>query len=489
MSCACGGWGGVNRPVSRRCFLAATTGATMAGGLVAKAAWAWAGQGGAVAAIGPASKAVPRIKAAFVRRRGDYGMWWPGAVYDGEAARQKTTAELHAAAQSLHLDVDLRPEPIYSLPEAEAWVAEAKEAAPDGLLVLMQDRQQHAWPTATLAVDSGLPTVIHAPLGTSFTTNTRHLARRKGCFLCATDEFDQVASGLAMIRAQRKLRDTRYVVLQGDKRFETQLIHLGTTLRYVPASDFLDEYLKTPVTDEVKSVAKAYVDRATAIASGSFQDVLNGVKSYVVARRILQREEGDAITMDCLGALGKSKVSLPCIAWSYMLDQGIPAACEADVNACATHALVQYLCNRPGFQQDPVADTSHGTLIGAHCTCPTCLHGPEHPPAVYDIRHHHGNRDAVPRPVWEVGQRATVVQFVLSDDAAKPTQMIISTGEVVANRAVPPAGGCVVSVELKLDGVADCLDYPGFHQLFVCGDFGQQLRAYCQLFGVEPIVA
>jgi hypothetical protein len=487
MSCACKGRGEHSHPVSRRCFLAATTGATMAGGLLAKTVWA--GQAGHVAAMGPASTVVPRVKAAFVRRREGYGMWWPGAVYDGEAARKKTTAELHAAAKRLHLDVDLRPDPIYSLSEAEAWVAEAKEAAADGLLVLMQDRQRHAWPTATLAVESGLPTVIHAPLGTSFTSNTRHLARRKGCYLCATDEFDQVAGGLAMIGAQRKLHDTRYVVLKGDKRFERQLVHLGTTLRYVPASDFLDEYLKTPITDEVKSVAQAYVDRATGIVSGSFQDVLNGIKSYVVARRLLQREKGDAITMDCLGALGRSQVSLPCIAWSYMLDQGIPAACEADANACATHALVQYLFNRPGFQQDPVADTSHGTLIGAHCTCPTRLRGVGQPPAVYDIRHHHGNRDAVPRPVWEVGQRATVVQFVLSNDAAKPTQMIISTGEVRSNRSVPPAGGCVVSVELKLDGVTDCLDYPGFHQLFVLGDFGQQLRAYCQLFGVEPIVA
>ncbi len=42
-----------------------------------------------------------------------------------------------------------------------------------------------------------------------------------------------------------------------------------------------------------------------------------------------------------------------------MNDGGIPAACEADLGACATHALVQSLFDRPGFQQDPVADTFH----------------------------------------------------------------------------------------------------------------------------------
>ena len=55
-----------------------------------------------------------------------------------------------------------------------------------------------------------------------------------------------------------------------------------------------------------------------------------------------EREEGDGITMDCLGALGRSKVSLPCIAWSRMLDDGIPAACEADMGAALTHAVVQF---------------------------------------------------------------------------------------------------------------------------------------------------
>ncbi|HSV98867.1 MAG TPA: hypothetical protein VLI39_01750, partial [Sedimentisphaerales bacterium] len=36
---------------------------------------------------GPAAKYRPTLWAAFVRREGDYGMLWPGAVYDGEKAR------------------------------------------------------------------------------------------------------------------------------------------------------------------------------------------------------------------------------------------------------------------------------------------------------------------------------------------------------------------------------------------------------------------
>ncbi|MBI4873135.1 MAG: hypothetical protein HY822_00735 [Acidobacteria bacterium] len=81
-----------------------------------------------------------------------------------------------------------------------------------------------------------------------------------------------------------------------------------------------------------------------------------------------------------------------------MLDHGIPAAGEADLGAAVTQALVRFLFDRPGFQQDPVAGTARECLIGAHCACPTRLSGFDQPPAPYFLSHHHGRRDAVPVP-------------------------------------------------------------------------------------------
>jgi hypothetical protein len=33
--------------------------------------------------FGPAGNYTPRIRAAFIRREENYGMWWPGEIYDG----------------------------------------------------------------------------------------------------------------------------------------------------------------------------------------------------------------------------------------------------------------------------------------------------------------------------------------------------------------------------------------------------------------------
>ena len=438
--------------------------------------------------MGPASTYAPTVRACFVRRKEPYGMLWPGAVYDGERALKLYSSQIQSAAAQLKLKLDLRPTPIYSPAEADAFLAEAQTGRPDGLLIVLLDRQQHAWPTAAKAVDTKIPTVIFSPVGTSFTTNTAPVAGKTGCFICSTDDFSQARYGLKMIRAGALLRNTRCLVIQGTRTFDSQLPHLGMQLHHIPASTFLENYRQTPDTGEIIAMADDLIRRSRRRRGATRRDVINGIKSYVVARQLLQREQADAISMDCLGALGKTDVSLPCIAWARMNDDGIPAACEADVGAMVTHAMVQYLFDRPGFQQDPVAETATDCVIGAHCSCPTRLRGFASPPEPYDIVHHHGQRDATARPRWRVGQRVTMAD-VVPGNQERPTQLIVAAGTVVQNVAVPPAGGCVICVQVKFDGGSDVLTFPGFHQLFFYGDFKKHLVQFARLYNLQPVVA
>jgi len=427
---------------------------------------------------GPGSTYTPRIAAAFVRRKEEYGMWWPGAVYDGEAARRNYTAQIQEASGDLGIELQLRHDPIYSLEEAEQWIADAGRNKVDGLVVLLLDRQQHAWPTVQMAAESHLPVIVFSPLGTSFTTNTIQLAHEPGCLIYSTDHFDQAARGLKMLAAGARLKKSRCIVLQGDKRYEEPMPGLGTTLRYIPARTYIEEYQQVQETDEVVRLAQEYIDHARLTEGPDRTDIIHGAKSYVAARTILQQEQGDAITMDCLGTLADENISLPCLAWSRMNDSAIPAACEADIGAVASHMVVQNLFDRPGFQQDPVADTLHQSIIGAHCSSPLCLRGFGESPEPYDLRHHHGNRDAIPRPLWKEGQRVTSLDVLFDDE----TTFLISTGYVLRNEEVPPSGGCIVSVNVKFDGDQEALTFPGFHQVFFYGDYKRQLQEFGQLF-------
>lgn len=141
---------------TRRHFLLALGGTALAPALFREARARSADRDRRIVLSGPGSRYVPRIHAAFVRRQGDYGILWPGAIYDGEKAAREYRRQILEAEKELGLKITLRPAPIHSLAEADAWLAEAKADKPDGLLVVVMDRQQHAWPTATKAIESGV---------------------------------------------------------------------------------------------------------------------------------------------------------------------------------------------------------------------------------------------------------------------------------------------------------------------------------------------
>ncbi|MHC4497454.1 MAG: hypothetical protein ACYSYM_16705 [Planctomycetota bacterium] len=318
------------------------------------------------------------------------------------------------------------------------------------------------------------------------------MSKRSGVLTYSTRDFAQLAYGLKMLKTGAKMREMRFIVLSGDERRDEEVQHLGTKLRYLPAKSFVEEYMRTQRTNEVKSIVTEYIRKARKISGVSEKDLLGGVKSYIVARKILEREQGDGIAMDCHGAFSGMEVSCPCIAWSRLLDHAIAASCEAEIGACLTHALVQYLFDRPGFGHDPVVETARECLIGTHCTCPTRLNGFSKPSEPFDLRPHHGNRDAVPRPLWRLGQRVTMAKLdpaeqliAKGEPPGTPPRLYVSAGTVVENVSVRPAGGCAVSVMVRLDGERDLLAYPDFHQLLFYGDYKGEFLEYCRLFGIQ----
>jgi hypothetical protein len=432
---------------------------------------------------GPGHKATPRMKAAFVRRKEEYDFLWPGQGYDGEAARKKYTEQIRQSGRDIGIDLVLQGQIIHSIEQARDFAASLKEQNFDAALVVLLDRQKHSWPTAHTVAETGVPTVVFAPIGAAFTTNVQPLARKPGVFIVSSLDFDAVKYGMKMIKAAKQMRESRLVVLRGNQEQESQVENLGATLRTLPLQTFVRLYGETGVTDSVEKIAKYYTSRARKVVEPSWEDMLNAAKTYVVARNILEKENGDAITMDCLGPASRREIPVPCLAWARLNDEGIPAGCEADLYPTLTLMLVSYLFDKPGFQQDPVAETVQNTLIGSHCVCATKLDGLSERPAPFNIRSHHSDTGVTVRPIWRKEQRITIARFF------GPDKMLVSSATVLDNVYTPPAGGCRTAVNVKVDGVSDVTQYPGFHQIFFYGDHARDLKDYCQLFNIETIEA
>ena len=97
---------------------------------------------------------------------------------------------------------------------------------------------------------------------------------------------------------------------------------LGVTLRRLPLAHWMDEFRKSPTTDEVRAIADFYTKAAKKIIEPKPEDILNAAKFYVVARKIMAAENCHGISVDCMPLIGQPGVPCgPCLAWSKLNDE------------------------------------------------------------------------------------------------------------------------------------------------------------------------
>jgi len=424
-----------------------------------------------------------RIMAVFTRPDLDrYFMGWPGASYDIAARQDQYTKVLRAAAERLDVELDLTDKPLSNPADVDAFLERMKQAKPDGVVVTNMCLNSGWKPTNHFLDKRGeVPTVVFSPMGTSFTGHLQHSRKSTHAFVGATQDVEWLGTALQLLSTVWRMQHARICVVTGKKVEDKPLDPLGTTLHYVPHVRFEEELKKVEEGDEVRAIADYYTKEAKRIVEPSKEDILNSAKNYVACRQLIEAEKCQGISINCLPLIGGKRIPCPpCMAFLRLLDEGSVGGCEADWNAAISLRLTAYLCDRPGFMQDPAPNTVNGTLMGAHCTSPTRLDGFDKPHEPFILRSHSESALGVsPQVLWRVGQKITLMKF------EGPRKIILGTGRVLRNIDTPPSGGCHTSLECEVDGVADPRDVKGFHQLFIYGDLEHKFKAYCQLAGIE----
>jgi hypothetical protein len=292
-----------------------------------------------------------------------------------------------------------------------------------------------------------------------------------------------VEAGLRMVRAKRMFEESRILWIQGDQRHETVLDRLGTKVRAIPRKTFNELFDRMPVTEEARDVAADMRRGAKKIVEPTPEDCLNSARAFTTAKRLLAEERSHALSMDCLGMVEAKLVPTPpCGAWMILQDHGVTAGCEADLFGATSLMLTSYLLDRPGFINDPVAETAKNLLIVAHCTSGTRLRGFDRPRVPYILRNHSESALGISvQALWPEREPVTLVRFT------GPHELILDTGRVVSNVQTPPAGGCRTNFEVCMDNVEDARDVLGFHQVVTLGDHRRIVEAFCQLYGIRVI--
>jgi L-fucose isomerase-like protein len=241
----------------------------------------------------------------------------------------------------------------------------------------------------------------------------------------------------------------------------------------------------------VEDESQQWIEKAEKVIEPSKEDILKASRTYLTMKNIISEEGARAITINCLGGFALDELGYPCLGFSKLNDQGIIAACEADMDSTLTMLMFGYAFGVPGFISDPVFDTATDTVIHAHCLSATKMDGPAGPRCPYFIRSHNERRvGACLQVKHRIGQPITCAKLVNLDT------MLISTGKIVGNPDLDRA--CRTKMATRVANARKMLDNWGggvveggmvehLHRVIFYGDRLQNIKHLCVLMGRNVI--
>ncbi len=435
------------------------------------------------------------VRAAFLyppteslRKAGYYS--WPGSSFDAEGRQVQYTGRLRALEAKLGIRVAPEQRPLDEEGAVAQFIRQVKAEPPDALF-LVPLKKGH-WPHVTRIVEeTKLPTVVLGPLGVLLAVQVRELHHKPGVYMInSLDNFDAVEQGLRMVRTASWMEQACILNIAKSAAADRRVPHLGTKVRTVANTEYIDEFKRTGATEEVKELAARYKSGATRILQPNDEDVFDAARASVALRRVVEAAKVDAVMMDCLPGLQYPHQHVPpCMGFMDSRDRGMPAGCESDLDATLTMMLLQYLFERPGFQHNPTVETERNHYFCAHCTSATRMKGLDAPAEPYVLMNHaEAGWGCVPRVLFSPGQDVTITKYLSVKADSEKAQMLVYSGQIVGCPSVPQAGGCRTNAETTINELQDVTELKGHHLIMVYGNHAKALGRFCQMYSVEAMV-
>jgi hypothetical protein len=412
----------------------------------------------------------PRVAVVYFRReRGGGCVWPPSSTEELAQTQQLQNKIMQQAAAKYGVALSVLSERVTDL---NATLEQVSQSKPDGLIAIGMDFDVRPW-IEFCQKRGDIPTVAYA--------NIVHMGRKfeplrklPGTLLAHTPRVEWLDTA---VRLHRALWDAgRLKVLD------------------CPCEGYYEELKTVGDTDEVKATADFYEKNAQWVEPACKPLMLASAKHYVVLRRMMERHgaNGVAVTGPLCTTAGTGGNLPACLALSKLLDEGIPAQCQAKHGGHAqayVQRLASSLLGRPSYMGNITFDNLANRLILSHCTSALKLDGFDKAyRAPFKIRSFHANPGVSLQVSWPIGREATILDRVsLAND-----KFIVASATVTANNDVyqqPPCGGCRTIVEFGLDwdGNIMDLDTTDLHGSAVLGDFKSTVLQFCKLADLTPV--
>lgn len=252
--------------------------------------------------------------------------------------------------------------------------------------------------------------------------------------LIASSDLKDLERAVRLLRVVPMMQQTRILLFppaRGTARAQSPeeiKKRLGADVIAVEEKVF-DEMIAAAEEKAVQAEIERWTKNAKKIMEPTADDIMKAARVSIALQRLIEREQAQALAVGtCMGWLSKG---FPCLGFARLRDNGVPAACEGDMDSLLTMLLFQYAVDRPGFQGNATFDTSRNALWTAHCTAPLKMDGPDGEEAPYLLRGHSevGGSGCVPEVQYRLGETVTRAKLVNLDTILASTGKIIEVPE------------------------------------------------------------
>jgi L-fucose isomerase-like protein len=302
-------------------------------------------------------------------------------------------------------------------------------------------------------------------------------------------DFSDIDEQIRVLGARKKLRDAR-IALFGfpPPMFFSQWHHLpDLELAWEKMSiEFISVELRELVAqlprvgEEAQAIAERWRQEAQEVVEPSKTDIINAARLFLAIKNIMEQRKATALAINCL-ELMDLKVPPPCYALSRLRDEGVHAACEADVSALLTMMMLGYVADAPAFMGNIVsANPESNVLMVSHCVVPTRMAGFSQPPRRYTLRNYHGRHGVTAYVELDTGQEVTVARLARNLD-----KIGLLSGELTNCQDTTT---CRTTISVKVADVRRFVQGAfGNHHAVVYGNYARELKALSQSLDISPL--
>ena len=415
---------------------------------------------------------------------------WPHIDYDYSRRAGEITTALEAALP----DVEFSSVVYYSLEEARAGYEQNEKGKYNGFLIYLSS----IWSEIPLFyARTAKPVIVSNQLysGCGDFLRVTEVAIKENLPIAwaSSSDFQDTVDLVRLIEVKEKLRSSRILIFS-DAPYEAQWGVTPEKLEGINRMFGLEliiarsEELKAAYTESDEQKALAYKDKwiseAEALVEPDEQVIMKSARLHVAIRRLMERHQADAVSIDCLNMFENGLDAYPCLSFFQINNDGCTGVCEGDVNSTIAQLLLRYLTGKPAYVSDPVIDESAGQVTYAHCVATSV---PENNglSCSYLIRSHAEDRKgASVQTLLPLGKTVTTIALSTQDGA-----MSVYTAKTVAN--INDEKACRTKLAAETDVAKLIKNYNisvfGWHQVTCYGDYRKDIKNLAKLYGLRLV--